>query len=69
MSRSGPRPEVYRVLVKSRYNQNERAEPINRSSLNQVGRSEQIDWRSKRGQSNYTEMKDYVNRRMKTDHS
>jgi hypothetical protein len=61
------KPEGFRVMLKSRYKPNQRAEPPEHRSISQLTKNQQIDWNTAAGRGNFTEMKDYVRKRMKTE--
>lgn len=68
LSRTSRKPEGFRVMVKQRHNHSKRAEAPSREAYSHLSKSEHIDWKNKEKGTNYTEIKDYVRKRMKTDH-
>lgn len=68
LSHTSRKPEGFRVMIKQRNNHKKRAEAPNRDTYSHLSKSEHIDWKTKEKGTNYTEIKDYVRKRMKTDH-
>lgn len=53
-TQSTKKPEGFRVLLKQRYNHNERAETVTPTETRNLSKSEHINWNETRQGHNYT---------------